>query len=190
MTATCLRGPVRCAEREVTGGDVVAGAALYGPLCGTDHRAVRRALDDLPDLRLTLALSRGTPRQGDGGSTSVFPEIPIREDIDAIERKLDNVVLAWSDAIGAALRLAPVSRFGPAARRLVVHLDTLYDLGPTPISQWVDASRVADLPDDTVGTIRASGEAIMICEITGAQGALEILKFHTLGNALLKRAPD
>jgi hypothetical protein len=186
----CLRGPVRCGERGIVDGGVVAGAAVYGPFCGLDHYYVRRAVDDLADLRLELALNRGTPQQGDGGSTSVYPEIPIREDIDAIERQLDTSVFSWADAIGAEMNLSPVRKFGPAVRRVAAHLETLYEIGPTPVNRWVDAIRVSELPDDTVGVVRASGDALVTIEMTGAQGALEMFKFHTLGCALLKRSPD
>lgn len=184
----CLRGPVRCAERGVSDGAVRAGSALYGPLCVSDHGKVRAALSDLPWLRLELALALREPAAGgDGGTTRVHPDIPLREDVDALIRELDRAVFSWSTALADELGLAELNRFAPSARRIAVHLDTLYVLGPTRVSRWVNASAVPLLPLDTPGTVRASGEARIVREMTGGQGALELLRLHTRGCALIRR---
>lgn len=186
MSTACLRGPNRCAERTIVEGGVAAGEAVYGPLCATDHGRVRAALEDLPWLRLQLQLSIGEPQQGDGGTSRVHPEIPIREDIDALIRELDRVVFSWSEALEDELRLSPARKFGPAARRLLVHLGNFYALGPTPVSRWVNAEAVAALPLDTVGTVRSSGEAVIVLELTGGQGALEVLRLYQRGCSILR----
>jgi len=167
----------------------MAGDAVSGtPFCATDRAAIHTALNDLPWLRLELAVARGQPApRGDGGTTRVYPDIPIREDVDALERELDRAVFSWSAAVGDAARLAPLRRFYPAARRLVAHRATFYGLPLTPVRRWVCENAVPRLPLDTVGTVRASGEAIVVRNMTGGQGALELLRLHVRGCALIKR---
>lgn len=188
MSATCLRGPVHCAERRITDGGVVAGDALAMPFCVSDHRAIVAALDDLPWLRLELAVARSQPAAGgDGGTTRVYPEIPIREDVDALEREIDRAVYSWSEAVGDAQGLAPVTRFYHASRRLLRHLTIFYALAPTPISRWIAVQAVPRLPPTTIGTVRASGEAIIVREMSGGDGALELARLHARACALIRR---
>lgn len=185
----CLRGPIRCAERSIVDGGVTAGTALYGPLCATDHRSVRAALDDLPWLRLELSLALGQPASGgDGGTTRVHPDLPIREDVDATMRELDLVVFSWAEIIGYELRLSPTTKFYAAARRIAVHLDTLYHLHTgQPVQRWVSASAVYGLPPETPGTVRASGEALVTRYLSGGHGALELHRLWVRGCGLIRR---
>jgi len=118
------------------------------------HSAYSKVLDKLPDVRLELALELGNVggKGGGGGgkSSSVHPSLPIRLDIDAVTREIDNTL---NDLVG--IIRDQVDDNGPAGPRFfskVVYVkfwrdkvDIEYELERLFLA-YLKACRILDYP--------------------------------------------
>jgi hypothetical protein len=89
---------------------------------------IRKVLENLPNVRLELALELGAVggKGGGGGrSNSVHPPLPIRLDVDAVTREIDNTL---NDLVG--IIRDQVDDNGPAGPRFfskVVYVQFWYE---------------------------------------------------------------
>lgn len=181
-----------CAARSKCASKGVATRQWVGPFCVRDHRRIAAAIADLPLLRLTIDLQIGHTERGDGGYPTVESPAPIRLDLDAVRTDMNLAVETWYDVITAEKRLESLVWHKTFADKINVikhNLVDLYRVAEMPVQRWVPERYVPTLPDDTVGRVTASGDAIVIRDMSGADGALEMLTLATRACKLLDINP-
>lgn len=188
----CARGD-RCLERDETNRPTWTD----NPLCVSDERKVRQALSELPDLYTEIA---GTVHSV-GGTVGTEPvsgahdprRVPMRLEHDVWVRATDLAVQAWDEAVGDAERLSrPSGHWSTpqALQRLTAHLSAFLRLPALTMTRWVPEFRVAELDDDVMRRITASGDAIVWEDFTGPEGAFELVGLARRGRMLIGEASD
>ena len=145
-------------------------------------------MQHLPFTRLQLQLAVGTKSPGEpSGGRSVFPAVPIRVEVDAVIREVDQAVFDWSSVTcrEAGLTTYP-PKFAQRVDLIRANLDALYDAPSYVIDRWVSAGKVSHLPPEIVGCVVASGDAIITFEADGIYGALELLTLYRKSCSMLR----
>jgi hypothetical protein len=186
----CARGE-RCATRDYN------KQPAFGPraLCSTDRDFLVRAIEQLPEMYLELYMTLGekgaagedTPRVSGGGKTA---PIPIRADVDALMRRIIDVLSSWDERVRTVARLAGPDteearrrRAGVAmstmCRTLTAHVDVLLALEPEPMMRDMDLAGHTRLPEDAVGVVHTSGDWISYqTSLGGGDAAQEAFALH------------
>jgi hypothetical protein len=197
----CARGE-RCASRNRN------GEPARGPrvLCFADRDFLIAAIQALPEMYLELYMVLGEkgsgsdgPRVSGGGKT---PPIPIRPDVDALMRRIIDVLSSWDERVHWVARLAGPDtdlsrrrRDGVAmttmCRTLSAHVDALLALEPEPMMRDMDLAAYQRLPGDAVGMVHTSAGWISYqTELGGGEAAQEIFTLHAACEAKLGRRPQ
>lgn len=103
----------------------------------------------------------------------VEPAIVEREDGGHDVRELVTR-LASTTVLGHAADRVDGHYVSTDAALLAAHLDTWLALPATTVGRSVSLSELATLPDDTLGSVMAGGAHVFL-DLTGVQGALEVL---------------
>lgn len=103
----CVRAD-RCADSVMVEG-LVVGAAVNtsAGLCLADERHVRSAIAGLPEVyvRLNLQLGRATSGAAEYGSGTPELPVPLRLDIEGLQRELVAEATRWAEPVSEAARL-------------------------------------------------------------------------------------
>jgi hypothetical protein len=101
----CIRAD-RCAEAQMVDG-VKVGAAVHteAGLCLGCTAHVKRAIESLPEdyVSLTLSLGKGDSTSGELVSSSRELPVPVRLEVEALQRELVDEVEVWAEAVAGAL---------------------------------------------------------------------------------------
>lgn len=101
----CVRGD-RCADAELVGGVKVGGTTnTETGLCVTCTTHVARAIEALPEGYVGLALALGKSGSADGELVSSSRElpVPVRLEVEALQRELVDEVEVWAEAVAGVL---------------------------------------------------------------------------------------
>jgi hypothetical protein len=187
----CARGR-HCVSRS-SNGDPMEGPRA---LCSADRDHLVSAIGRLPEMYLELYMALGEKAAGSDGprvSGGVkTPPIPIRPDVDALMRRIVDVLSSWDERVRHVARLAGPDtddarrrRAGVAmstmCRTLAAHVDALLALEPEPMMRDMDISGHPRLPEDAVGVVHTSAGWISYqTELDGGDAAVEIFALHAL----------
>jgi hypothetical protein len=172
------------------------GALGYRAFCERDRARIIEHLDELPRLYADLAAEIGRPSSGTQQVRAPFgPRIPLRADVDALMRTMEEVLSSWHERTAAVARLGfpegnlsrrrrPGFAISQAVLIIGAHIDALLALGPEPVRRTVSHQAAAALPPGTPGTVRP-GYAAVIADLSGADAGLEILHLHYLARSIL-----
>lgn len=174
--------------------DKAPATELLCPVCTAN---VANTLAAIPEIYVEayLALEPGQLRADDTetgkrGKGAEAP-LPLNADADALLRHILEVILSWYEAVIPAARLTwrplPTDAVAitTACRILTAHLRTLIALPATPVTRWVNHPDIRKLDDDTIGVVRAGGDAIVLLEMTGVQAGLEIMALRRHAQRML-----
>lgn len=166
----------------------------YQAFCPADTLLIGRDLSQLPAQYLWLSSEIGTPRAGVSQIRVPFgPKVPIRLDIDALQRAAADVLTCWHERVAAAASLTfPAedrSRRGVIAVRdaaavLTASLSTLLGLPAEPMRRAITLHDLAGWPDDTSGIVHSVFAEINV-DMSGADAGNEILNLRWLCRAVL-----
>ncbi len=151
----------------------------YQPFCPADRTLIGINLWRMPRLYLLLGAEIGNPaRDGKIVRVPFGPSIPIRVDIDALQRRFVEVLVSWHERVAfvanhtdldpdlTSKRLSAVAVVD-ASRVLRKNLDALLALGPETMTR----TRFDELVNDD--------------EMDGTKAGLEILTLEYLARAIL-----
>jgi hypothetical protein len=185
----CARGKW-CASRDRNNDPAQGPRAL----CSVDRDFLIEAIGRLPEMYLELYLILGErgagsdgPRVSGGGKT---PPIPVRPDVDALMRRIVDVLSSWEERVRVVARLSGPDtglsrrrRDGVAmstmCRTLAAHVDVLLALEAEPMMRDMDISLHQRLPEDATGFVHTSAGWIGYqTELGGGDAAREIFSLH------------
>lgn len=175
-------------------------APTYQAFCQACTDLIVQALTDLPGAYARVAGEYGQPARRDSQAirTPFGPSVPIRLDVDALQREAPPLVGGWAARVRAVpgLRLSPpqhdnpatLEGFAEACRVLRTHPAALLSLQPG----WMTRTYRLPLDDDTAALIggeeilRAGDDFVTVqvpCDGTAA--GLEILRLAWRSTAVL-----
>ena len=172
------------------------GAPGPRAFCERDRARVITSLDELPRLYADLAAEIGRPSSGTQQVRAPFgPRIPLRPDVDALMRTMEEVLSSWHERTAAVARLGfpegnlsrrrrPGFAISQAVLILGAHIDALLALGPEPVRRAISHRAAAQLPPGTPGTVLPE-YANINADLSGADAGLEILRLHYLARSIL-----
>jgi hypothetical protein len=185
----CARGK-HCASRDRNHEPAVGPRAL----CSADRDFLVGAIEALPEMYLELYLILGAkgsgsdgPRVSGGGKT---PPIPVRPDVDALMRRIVDVMSSWEERVRLVARLSgpdtALSRqrrggvaMSTICRMLAAHVDALLALEPEPMARDMDLAGHQKLPEDAVGLVHPSAGWISYqTELDGGDAAVEVFSLY------------
>jgi hypothetical protein len=191
-----------CSARTVrieNGERVVAPAFTYRPYCDACQVHIGECLADMPALYGRLAAAIGDPQQADVWVPVPFgPQVPLREDIDAIMRAMAGHMAGWHERVASVARLsAPDTErsrladgsviLAEAVRILAAHLSSLLSLEPGEMIRWLPSHAV---PEGAEVLARDKWQAKAIVMLGGEEAGHEVQHLHYLARrALLETNP-
>lgn len=174
-------------------------ALSYQAFCPADTSQISRDLQALPVQYLYLGAEIGTPRAEVSQIRVPFgPKVPIRLDIDALQRAMTEVLSCWHERVAAVASLTFPDRdrdrrgavaVRDAARTLRGHLSTLLGLPPEPMRRAITLHNLTGWPDDTPGIVHTVFAEINP-DLSGADAGLEILHLRYICRAILGETRD
>lgn len=169
---------------------------MFRSFCDRDRDDIARCLGEMPRQYLHLQAELGNPsHHGQMIRVPFGPRVPLRVDIDALMRLMDETLSSWHERVADVARLhfppADLSRQrrgGFAVKRatdtLEAHLDALLTLRPEPVARAYDLRDLAKLPDDVPGIVHAVYASVWL-DLGGEDAGLEILHLHYLARSIL-----
>lgn len=181
----CARGKW-CASKDFNGEPALGPRAL----CSADRDHLVTAIEALPGLHMKLYMILGVKGSGsDGPRVSgglKTPPIPIRPDVDALMRRILDVLSSWEERVRLVARLSgpdtALSRrrrdevaMTTMCRTLAAHVDVLLALEPESMMRDVDIAGHARLPEGAAGFVHPSAGWIAYQgDLGGGNAAVEI----------------
>lgn len=205
----CARGTWCKSSEIITDADgqaVRRGGLTPTAFCIRDRDDIGRCLGEMPRQYVHLQAELGNPgHRGHLIRIPFGPRVPLRVDIDALMRLMDDILSSWHERVAGVARLhfpdADVSHLlghgahasrqrrggyavREAAKTLGLNLDALLALRPEPMARAFDLRDLASLPSDTDGIVRSVYASIWL-SLSGESAGLEILHLHHLARSIL-----
>lgn len=189
--ADCLAGPAhRDANGQLRGGCLShdpagnPGTAEHTPLCDADlshaEAGIALLVHDYRDLAQLIPPAIRGWHDGQPGRGGEAP-IPLRLDVEALQREIWWLATAWAEVLADRHRLAPAPRpvrdgfaVGWAVTILRPRVENLARIG---VVQMVDYPR----PDEDTTRFRA----VTLTYVPGAQGVLDLSRAHQRARSML-----
>ncbi len=155
------------------------GCAETGPLCqpclAAGHRAAGQLHLDYLELDEYLPRFPSQALDGQPGGSGVAPAIPIRVDVEALQRTIWWVTTTWAEILAEREQLAPLSkRTRPtwavawATRIITPRISALAMVGPQELADYP----LSDLDE----AIRH--RQVVLTELDGARAVLDLIQLH------------
>ncbi len=178
------------------------------PLCGPCRRQTGRVLAELPETYVHLYLA--LPRSSGGGqriSGTRETPIPLSAEVEALMRGIVEAVTCWDELVRdraglhvdtlAAGRSRDSVALTSACRTLAAHLDAFAGLPSCEVLRWDETAGPTTRPAGAHMERRADPQvgAWTVVDMTGAQGAIELMRLagrarHLLGRTRLVHRLD
>jgi len=179
MTAACLAGR-RCRSYDRRTQTAAATEAPLCPTCLTAATAdIGQLTADYRDLEQQLSPTLGQWGDGQPGHSGE-PPIPIRCNVEALQREIWYLSTAWAEVLADHHRLAdppwpvrPGRAVQNAVATIAVRVDALAQIGATLFVSY---------PRDDDATVFGP---VTLSRITGAQGVLDLADTHRRARTLL-----
>jgi hypothetical protein len=153
---------------------------------------VWRSLAGIPELWVRLHGELGSKGQaGERIKMSRGAPLPLRADVDALLREHLFILASWDERVRTVKQLVEPDtqaqrqrtdhgrQVATIARTLAVHLDTLLQLPPGPMSRTFSLHDLAKIPEGIHGrTHHLAGYAELVVDLAGTDAGEEILTLH------------
>lgn len=182
MSAGPCRGPHR--QDPPLTGQPLCDSCVQRFLDATDPRRALGLPALVRELHLRLAPGGGADRPRVSG-TQERP-LPIRADVYELTRQIEDVALSWAEVVADVVRIRPARNVDGALLLLHLHSWRLLEIQAWPMRRSVpfadDGTVTAG--DDDLGLTMAGG-ALLIVELDGVDGAIELLDRRARARRLL-----
>lgn len=198
----CARGDF-CAsatrERHEDGTVTRVPAMCYQAFCHADRSVIGECLGAVAATYRRLGASIGDHVVAESLTRSPFgPSIPLRGDIDELQRGLVDAVMTWRERLAAVGRLSmpptaawrrralnghAATLLDESAPVLLAHLDAVLALEPEPMM------RPASSPASRTGEVLAAYGDAVLAVAGGADAGLEFLRLDYLARSALYETP-
>ena len=206
LAPTAEDGPHRCERREwcASGESTEREDGSHGrmaaltsqPFCGADESIIYTCLEELAGLHSRLAAAMLSGVTGEVLIRLPFgPSVPLRVDIDELQRLLVETALSWHERVAASDRLSVIdtqgthkqalgARSGELLARssdvLKEHLGTLLHLPPDVMTRIPSPLMAAITPDAPVVGQGAGGTVLVM--LSGADAGNEVMRLEYAGH--------